>query len=74
MVTIPNSSKGEGEENHLLLKVVSKVEQLLEEELELVKLDPPWIKRPICIITTIAAAQPLQHSLGGVPADPLEVQ
>ena len=39
MVTIPNSSKGEGEENHLLLKVVSKVEQLLEEESELMKLD-----------------------------------
>ena len=32
----PHQLQGEGEENHLLLKVVSKVEQLLEEELELV--------------------------------------
>jgi len=68
-----SSSRREGAEEHLLLKVFSQVEQLLEEESKLVKLDRPWVKRPICIITIIAAAQPVQHSLGGVPADPPEV-
>ena len=67
-------SRREGAEEHPPLKVVSQVEQLLEEESKLAKLDRPWVKRPICIITTIAAAQPVQLSLGGVPADPPEVQ
>lgn len=73
VVAISHSSRREGAEEHFLLKVVNQVEQLLEEESKLAKLDRPWVKRPICIITTIAAAQPVQHSLGGVPADPPEV-
>ena len=76
MVATPNISRREGAEDQLLqeqLKVDSKDEQMLAEELELVKLDRPWVKRPICIITTVVAAQPVQLCLGGVPADPPEV-
>ena len=39
VVAIPNSSRREGAED--AVKVASKVEQLLEEELKLVKLDRP---------------------------------